>query len=125
MYERVNTVLQNSGLGFAYAYPKTLTLPHGSTGTLLVTVVSDNGIPMDLEGASVALRMVHPVGGHVLYQVAVLGVARSSQVALALAPPSSLQVGSYHWDLWHTVVATGVKHQIFPLSSFLIVQTSQ
>jgi hypothetical protein len=124
MYCRLKGVIQTTGLKMASAQAETLSLPHGDEGTILVSVSDDAGIVQDLGGVTLTFRILHPVGGQVLYRSTSTGAPGRKELAVVVEPPTSIPPGSYQWDLWFTV-SGGTDSQCIPLGAFMILQSSR
>lgn len=125
MYKRLKGVIETTGMKMASAQAESLFMPHGDEGTILVSISDDAGIVQDLGGVTLAFRLLHPVGGQVLYRSTSTGAPGRQELAVVVEPPSSIGAGSYHWDLWFRPSVKEPETQCIPLGSFQILQSSR
>lgn len=124
MIKRLKAIYPNTGLGVAATQAESLRVPHGDTASLIVSVGSDDGTLLDVNSGVLEFRLLHPVGGQVLYRSTATGTAGSFETVVPIALPNNLPAGSYQWDLWYTPNA-GTAHQVIPLGSFQFHSSSR
>ena len=124
MIKRLKAVYPNTGLGVTASQAESLRVPHGDSASLIVSVGSDDGTILDVNAGTLEFRLLHTIGGQVLYRSSVTGAAGSYETVVPVALPSSIPAGFYHWDLWYTPLA-GTAHQVIPLGGFQFHSSSR
>lgn len=116
------------GIGSVQQEAKTLSLPRGESLTLELYTTDDAGIVHDLRDATFEFRLVNPLmPRNVIYRASATGSTtdqlRLGHATLQITLPGSVDVGTYHWDLW--MALGGANYQLVPLSAFLLLNSSR
>lgn len=120
---RVSTFLMDRGTRLVAAQPHAIEVPHGEGVTLSGQVYRDDLTIPDLTGLTITFRIVTPTSGSKLYEATSTNGDRHGRFTLTATPPTSIQPGTYHWDLWLSL--GGAPYQIMPLSAWNVHLSSR
>lgn len=124
MKKLISAVSETTGVGSLSKLEQTVTVPHGESVTLGVTLKRDDGTSVDLTSGTIVFRLLNPVGGGVMYTVSTSSGVKDKLGYREVTASPNLATGSYAWDVWYTP-SGGSQVQVVPLSLWLITQSSR
>ena len=108
--------LMDRGAGLISPVPRTIQVPHGESVALVGKVHRDDLTFPNLSGATITFRLVTYASGAKLYETTSTNGSRDGDFTLTVALPTSIQPGTYAWDLWLSL--DGALRSIHPLSAW-------